>query len=122
MNTSRYLALLLLMSSCATPGKDEPRALCQSVTSELDQCTDAVQDWRAEQTGERPACVAESEPAVARMTDAAGQAYPDDPESRQELARVAKNLEMIHRFLQRDKTVEARLLLSKIEDRCAALP
>lgn len=122
MKTRRYLLTLLLLSSCATPGGDGPGGQCRAVAAELDQCALAMQQWQAAGTGERPACVAETEPTVTRFVDSAGQSYPDDPDSRLELERLGKNLRMIHRFLERDKTVEARLLLSRIDDRCAALP
>lgn len=122
MKTRRHLFMLLLLSGCATSGGGEPSALCRAVATELGACTEAIQHWQAEGTGERPVCEAEAAPAVTGIVDAAGRAYPDHPQNRREYERIARNLEMTQRFLARDKTVEARLLLSKIDDRCAALP
>jgi hypothetical protein len=122
MKLGPSLAMLAVLASCATSTPGDPKSQCAAALAELSDCREAVQEWQAQGTGQRPACLDETPPEVAMVVASGGQSYPDDPQSRLELQRIAKNLEMADRFLQREKPVEAGLLLGKVEGRCAALP
>jgi len=116
------LAMLAVLASCATSAPEDPKFQCAAAVTTLSQCGEAVQEWQARGTGQRPPCIDETPPEVTTIVESGDRSYPDDAQSRLELQRIAKNLEMADRFLRREKPVEAGVLLGKIEGRCAALP
>jgi len=118
------LCLIALVASCATTGKDNPAAMCQSAVKELSECAAETKKWQAQEITKRPQCIAEGTvtPGAAAILESGNRSLPDDPERKAKLQRVAIGLEMANRFLQREKPVEAQVLLRRVERRCADLP